>query len=119
MFFPSDKQRDEDRRRADERLTESKRKLRSGIQERTQEILSGENRSGYCEMLGEAIRAASAGKKLQIRSYIQQRRDKLGGYAPIQEGIANRAIQALDEGDYSHPAIADYLRSGECDHLLG
>lgn len=100
LFFPDNTEQD---RRASDSLHESKMNLLAGIRDSIE-------KPGTNKTIGDLLRSATPRERARVRAHLESRMSYWYSMsAPIEAGIAERAIRAFDKGIYDNGHIARYL----------
>lgn len=113
--FPdvSDEEKKKQNRRVKRSLHEDKMKLLNGIQK-------GIKNPGTNKIIGDLLRSAAPLQKTKVRFHLQNKIDyweRVG--APIEAGIARRALDAFNQRRYDNGHIARYLTEEDIDRIFG
>ena len=117
MFpFPgvhSPKEAAEQNARAGKALHRSKMALINAIRENIEN-------PGTNKTIGDLLRAATPVQRARVRAHLQERSSYWHGMgAPIEGGIADRALRAFDAKKYDNGHIARYLTRDVIERIFG
>ena len=112
IFFGGRDDSEQDRR-AREALHKSKMKMIDGIRE------SIEN-PGTNKTIGNLLKSATSRELALVRAQLERQRDRYYGMgAPIEAGVAERALSAFDKKKYDNGHIARYLTPHVIEKIFG